>query len=126
MDLKTCVGVYLDYAKAQVLDVQDVNDELFVIESTFTSSVKHQLLQKSERSMHDAENHMKLSYFKEIIEAVKDFEHVLFFGPTNAKTELKHLIEEKYKYHKITVEIISTDEMTTKQKIAFVRKFFLR
>jgi stalled ribosome rescue protein Dom34 len=42
--------------------------------------------------MHQKEQHEQSDYYKKIGEAIKNYQEVLLFGPTNAKTELLNLL----------------------------------
>jgi hypothetical protein len=125
MDLKKSLGIWLDYAKANIIDVQDTTNTPHTIHSKFTSQVKKEVLQKSERGMHDKEEKMHKAYFNELMDVVKNYESVLLFGPTKAKQELHNLMTEIPAMHTIKVAVLPAEEMTYNQKLAFVRKHFL-
>jgi hypothetical protein len=125
MDLKKSLGIWMDYSNAQIIDVQNITDTLVCIKSEFSEAIKHAALQKSEKGMHEKEDKMKKEYFNEIINIIKNFEHVLLFGPTKAKQELKNIVLNEPKYADIKMEVFTTEDMTDNQKIAYVRKHFL-
>jgi hypothetical protein len=125
MDLKKSLGIWMDYASANIIDVQDTVNTPYTILSKFTPQVKQEILQKSERGMHDKEDRMKKEYFNELIAIIADFENVLLFGPTKAKQELHNVITDMPKYNDISIHVSTTEDMTDNQKLAYVRKHFL-
>ena len=52
------------------------------------------------------------------------YEHVLLFGPTEAKVELLNSLVKKQGLSKTKIEVKQTDKMTENQQHAFVRKYF--
>jgi len=62
-------------------------------------------------------------YYDEVIEAIRDAESILLFGPGEAKGELKKRLErDKLGVHIIAVETV--DKMTDRQIAAKVREYF--
>jgi stalled ribosome rescue protein Dom34 len=125
MDLKKSVGIWMDYASANIIDVQDNSNTPHIILSEFTNEVKHESMQRGEKGTHEKEDSFKKEYFNAIINVIKDFEHVLLFGPTNAKRELHNIVSDLPRYSDIKIDVFTTDDMTDNQKQAYVRKHFL-
>lgn len=44
------------------------------------------------------------AYYKAIAESIKDYDEVLIFGPTNARTELRNILQEDGQFSKIKIE----------------------
>ena len=74
--------------------------------------------------MHNKEQQLHEAYFKEISEVILNYDHVLLFGPTNAKSELHNYMNKDLHFKDIIVDIESADKMTDNEKEAFVRKHF--
>ena len=116
----------MDHAAADLIEFSDVAKETTTIKSDFSMQDKHETLERSESEMHNKEQHTQRSYFKLIAEALFDFDDVLLFGPTDAKTEFLHFLRQDHKFEKINIEVLPTDKLSDSQKHAFVRDFFKR
>ncbi len=55
---------------------------------------------------------------------IKDYDEVLLFGPTDAKTELFNILKENRQFEKIKIEVKPADNMTENQEEAFVKEYF--
>ncbi|WP_346986118.1 hypothetical protein [Chryseobacterium sp. POE27] len=74
--------------------------------------------------MHKKKQHDDYEYYKEIGKYIRNYDDVLLFGPTEAKTELLNVLEKDHLFSKIKFEIKHTDKMTEGQEHAFVRDHF--
>ena len=74
--------------------------------------------------MHNKEQHQQSAYYKKLGAIIKTYNHVLLFGPTNAKEELFNLLQADEQFKKITIEVLQADKMTAPQEHAFVRNHF--
>ena len=79
---------------------------------------------KGERHMHNKEQHGQAGYYKQLADVMKNYEEVLLFGPTDAKTELFNFIKTDKAFSTIKIEIKQADKMTENQQHAFVREYF--
>jgi hypothetical protein len=64
------------------------------------------------------------NFFDKLIQVIKDFDEVLLFGPTEAKSELFDQIDRIPSLDLIKITMKTTDKMTENQRQAFVRAFF--
>ena len=78
-----------------------------------------------DRSYLEREKHQLKSYFKEIVQFLKDSDRILIFGPaeTGAKLKKELLLSYPKLYAKLG-DLIKADSMTEKQMKAFVRDYF--
>jgi stalled ribosome rescue protein Dom34 len=74
--------------------------------------------------MHNKRQQMHEAYYKKIAAVILKFEHVLLFGPTNAKTELYNYVNADLRFKHIKIETKAADKMTENKKVAFVRNYF--
>lgn len=118
------LGIWMDYSRAHLIDIGSDIMEPIVIDSNFTPDDKAEVLSKSEHMMHNKEQQHHADYFKRIGEALKPYESVLLFGPTNAKLELLNILKEDNNFENIHFEVKSTDKMPDKQQHAFVKEHF--
>jgi len=94
------------------------------ITSNFTSDTKEEALGRSETIMHNKEQQMQEAYYKEIADEILKYDHVLLFGPTNAKLELHNYLSKDLHFKDIKIDVESADKMTDNEKDAFVKKHF--
>ena len=74
--------------------------------------------------MHNKEQHMTDSFYKEIADKILKYDNVLLFGPTNAKKELHNFLNKDLHFKDINIDIESADKMTDNEKEAFVENHF--
>ena len=74
--------------------------------------------------MHQKEQHEHYDYYKKIGEAIRNYQDVLLFGPTTAKTELFNMLKADHHFEKIKIETKHADKMTVNQQHAFVKEYF--
>lgn len=74
--------------------------------------------------MHNKEQQFHEAFYKKIADEILKYDHVLLFGPTNAKMELHNLLNKDIHFKNIKIDIESADKMTDNEQYAFVRKHF--
>lgn len=125
MKTKKKLGICMDHANAHLIAFAHPM-ETKIVTSGFTYSEKEKSLTKSERMMHDKQQHEESEYYKKIAEFIRDYDEVLLFGPTEAKVELFNMLKADHLFSKIKFEIKQTDKMTENQEHAFVKDYFLK
>jgi hypothetical protein len=118
------LGIWMDHSVANLIEYSTEVMKTKTIESTFTPLVKKDSLEKSENLMHNKEQHQQADFYKTLGETIKDYEEVLLFGPTDAKTELYNLLKADHHFDKIRITVMTTDKMSEPQQHAFVKKHF--
>lgn len=118
------LGVWMDHSIAYLIEFTFDSFERITIESEFTHQEKLEALSKSENLMHNKEQQQLSSYYKKLVEVIKDYGEVVLFGPTNAKVELLAVLSKVEGFGKMKIEVKNTDAMTENQKIAFVKDYF--
>jgi hypothetical protein len=78
----------------------------------------------SETLMHHKEQHQQSDYYKKFGETIKEYEHVVLFGPTDAKVELLNVLRADHRFEKIKIEVKQADKITDNQQHTFVRDYF--
>ncbi len=117
------LGIWMDHANAHLMEYTDPIVTK-IVTSDSTHEEKEKTLQKGESMMHNKEQQQESEYYKTIGETIKDYDTVLLFGPTNAKTELLNILEADLRFSKIKIETRPADKMTENQEHAFVRDYF--
>lgn len=121
---KKYLGIWMDHANAHLIEFATGSSENKTISSKFTHQAKEDSLQKGEYQMHSREQHQQLEYYNDLADIIKNYNHVLLFGPTDAKTELNNILKENHLFEKITIDLKQTDKMTDNQQHAFVKTHF--
>ncbi len=114
----------MDHASAQIMEFTAGAIKTSTIFSKFDHETKAESLEKSESLMHNKEQHELASYYKQLGELITEYDDVLLFGATSAKTELYNLLKKDHRYEKIKIEVKHTDKMTENQQHAFVMEHF--
>ncbi len=122
----TQLGIWMDHASATIIDLADKSTKPSIIESDFTHEEKEESLHKSEQLMHNKEQHEQAAYYKELGAVIKQYDEVLLFGPTTAKTELYNLLKDDHHFADIKIECKQTDKLTQNQQHAFVKEYFAK
>ena len=119
------LGIWMDHSMACLLDAKSDPMTTKTISSSFTHHEKHRIANKGEGHMHNDEQQKQHAYYKEIGEAIRNYDRVVLFGPTKAKEELFNLLKKDHSFEKIKIEVKHSDKMTENQQHAFVKQYFL-
>lgn len=115
----------MDHSTADLIGLNAENKQQY-IQSKFSFGDKEEALRKGEKHMHTKEQHMHEAYYKEIADEILNYNHVLLFGPTDAKLELHNYLSKDAHFNNVQIDVETTDNLTDKQKEAFVRKYFVK
>jgi stalled ribosome rescue protein Dom34 len=118
------IGIWMDHSHANLIEFSRESMETKVVESEFTAESKENSLGKSEHVMHNKEQHQQLDFYKKLSEVIRNYEAVLLFGPTDAKSELSNFLEADHRFEKISIKTQSADKLTEPQQHALVREYF--
>ncbi len=118
------LGIWMDHANAHLIELTTNPIVSKTLESKFTHEEKEITLNKSEKGMHNKEQHQQSTYYKELGAIIKNYKDVILFGPTNAKVELLNILKEDHLFNNIKIEVAQTDKMTENQEHAFVKEYF--
>jgi len=118
------LGIFMDHSSAHLIEFTSDGAEEKVITSKFTHNEKEHSLSKSENLMHNKEQHEQSEYYKKLGDAIRNYEDVILFGPTDAKVELFNSLRENHLFEKIKIEVQTADKMSENQQHAFVKAHF--
>ncbi|WPQ61399.1 hypothetical protein SIO70_23860 [Chitinophaga sancti] len=121
---KKYIGIWMDHASAYLMEMIGSEMKIKTINSKFTYEEKKETLNKGEKAMHHKEQHEESAYYKEIAAVIENYDEVLIFGPTEAKTELVNLLKTDHHFDNKKIETMQADRMTENQQHAFVKKYF--
>ncbi|MFT6036700.1 MAG: stalled ribosome rescue protein Dom34 [Marivirga sp.] len=117
------IGIWMDHSTAELIDINSKKTTPSIV-SEFTFDMKEEALSKSEKSMHNKRQQMHEAFYKEISEQILNYDHVVLFGPTNAKSELSNYLSKDLHFKGIKVDIAAADKMSDNEKDAFVKAHF--
>jgi hypothetical protein len=124
MEKAKYLGIWMDHSIAYLMGFSTNPIATKIIKSKFTHEEKELSMTKGENRMHNKEQQQQGEYYKELGEAILNYEEVVLFGPTDAKVELLNILKENHHFDKIKIEVKQTDKMTENQQHAFVREYF--
>jgi hypothetical protein len=118
------LGIWMDHMNAYLIEFSVDNSEAKTIHSKFTNEVKVASIEHGENKMHSKEQGLQREYYKALAEVLKSYSDILLFGPTDAKYELKNLLDRDNTFSGKKITVNQTDKMTKNQQRAFVKDFF--
>lgn len=114
----------MDHASANIMEIIDN----FIITQKVNSKSgfirDSSIHDKDETHQQNKEQQQQSDFFKILSAKIKEFDDVLLFGPTDAKTELHNILEKDKQFNEIKIFVKNTDKMTEKQQKAFVSEYF--
>ena len=124
MTTKKRLGIWMDHSNAHLLEYTADNMNADVVESNFTHQDKQETLGRSEHIMHNKEQNEQAAFYKDLGKAILNYDEVILFGPTHAKSELLNVLKADHQFDNIKIEVLSAEKMTDNQEIAFVKDYF--
>ncbi len=118
------MGIWMDNSTAFLMELIDGSIVLNTIGSDFTHEDRELSLRRGEKLMHKKEQGMQSAYYKKISDIIRNYDEVILFGPTNAKSELFNLLKTDHLFDKIKIETKESDNMNENQMREFVSSYF--
>ncbi|MEO5602319.1 MAG: hypothetical protein ABIR06_15465 [Cyclobacteriaceae bacterium] len=118
------LGIWMDHANAHLLEYTALGGEEKVADTALTHEAKEHTAAGSENVIHNKEQQQQTEYYKKLGDAIRNFDEVVLFGPTNAKAELLNVLKADHRFENIKIEVQQADKMTDKQQQAFVKEYF--
>lgn len=120
------MGIWMDNSTATTIELTKDNVITNSVASGFTHEDRELSLQKGEKLMHNKEQSMQTAYYKKLSETIRNYDEVILFGPTNAKSELFNLLKPDHLFDNIKIEVKESEKMKESQKQIFVKEYFKR
>lgn len=114
----------MDHASAHLTDLTNNPIENKVVTSQFFQHTKEDRIKKGESMMHSKEQHQQSEYYHHLADIIRNYDHVLLFGPTDAKSELHNMLKEDAMFSKIRIDLKQSDKMNEFQQQLFVKEYF--
>lgn len=97
------------------------------VNETITAQVGEQdeaLNSRDETLIQNKEQNELSGFFKRLSDVIINYDEVLLFGSTNAKTELLNKLKDDHHFDEVKIEVKPADKMTKNQQQAFVQEYF--
>lgn len=118
------LGIWMDHASAHLMELKGNSISHKTIASKFTHEEKEKSLANSENVMHNKEQHQTAEFYKELGENIRNYDDVILFGPTDAKSQLANILKADHRFSKIKIETKSADQMSDAARHTFVKDYF--
>lgn len=128
-------GIWIDTARAIIVNLNNKEENVIEIESDVENSVYHEgegdkgvfsgnRHSNNEGKFEERIKHQLDDFFDEVIGHLNDVEAFMLFGPAEAKLKLQKKLESNNGLKSKLLAVETTDNMTTNQKVAYVKEFF--
>jgi len=124
MSINNKIGIWMDHSKANLFAVKNNVEFISTIKNDFDHTQMQAALDKGESLMQNKRQQHQEEFYTALKTQIINYNEVLLFGPTNAKTELLNLLLADLKFMNIIIKIEPADKMTDPQKEAFVKDYF--
>ncbi len=118
------LGIWMDHSNAHLMEFTSTGNDEKVVDSVLTHPEKEHSVGSSENVIHNKEQHKQSEFYRKLGDAIKNYDEVILFGPTNAKAELFNTLKADHNFEKIKIEVQQADKMTENQQHAFVKEYF--
>jgi hypothetical protein len=124
METNKKIAVYMDHFTAVIIEYTNSAEAIKTIKSEFNHFEKEKILQKGESHMHNKEQNLQQEFYSKLRQELLNYDTILLFGATNAKTELLNILQTDTKFLNVEILLKNTDKLTENQQIAFVNDCF--
>ncbi len=118
------IAVYMDHFMANIIEYSNSAEAIKTIKSEFNHFEKEKILQKGESHLHNKEQDMQQKFYLKLRKELLNYDSVLLFGSTNAKTELLNILQADAKFSNVAFTLKNTDKLSDNEQIAFVNDCF--
>lgn len=118
------LGIYMDHSMANLIEYTNEAIEVNNINIDFSFQDKKESLTKSESLMHNKEQQKQGAFYENLSQKIMDYDWVILFGTTNAKTEFFNIVNDDSRFSKVKIRMKNTDKMTKNQQKEFVNNYF--
>jgi stalled ribosome rescue protein Dom34 len=122
METSKELGIWMDHSNANLLEY--TADPIGIKTIPSQNEVKEPSHGSSENVTNNKEQHRQSDFYKRLCETIRNYDSIVLFGPTNAKTELYNILKDDHRFAKIKIEVKPADKMTENQQHAFVKEYF--
>jgi len=123
MKTKRILGIWMDHSIAHLIELNVDSIE----NTTILAQVGEQdeaLNPHDETLIQNKEQNELSGFFNRLSDVIINYDEVLLFGPTNAKTELINILKADRHFDEVKIEVKPADKMTENQQKAFLNEHF--
>ena len=126
MKARKNLGIWMDHSVAHLMEFSHATISCDKIaQHNFSHGEAHDSSKGEHQIQNKKKQHLE-AYYKDLGKVIKNYDDVLLFGPTEAKTELLHHLRADHNFSKIKIEVKQADKMTENQQHAFVKEYFTK
>lgn len=118
------LGIWMDHSIANLIELS--NDKIvkktLKITPAFLGPLEN--LRLNEGQTHNTAQDHQSNFYKELSYVINDYNEVLLFGSSYAKSELFNLLKNNHRFDETRISVQPTENMTDNQKDTFVKDFF--
>ena len=118
------LGIWMDHSTANIMELSNEKVITVTLDSTPAFPDQIENLRMDERLMHNKVKNEQSDFYEKLSYIINDYDEVLLFGPTDAKTELFNLLKDNRRFEKIKISVEPTDKITENQQHAFLKNFY--
>jgi hypothetical protein len=119
------LGICMDHSTAYIMEMtNDMIVSTTVVLEPIAKEEEDNLERHEENEFNKEHQQHQLAYYKKIGDMIRNYQEVVLFGPTDAKSELLNLLRKDHHFENINIEIENTQKMTEPQMQNFFKEFF--
>ena len=118
------LGIWMDHSTAHLIELSNDNVATNTIELSPAPPEQIENHGSDESLMNNKEQNQLSDYFLNLSKVIKEYNEVVLFGPSSAKTELYNQLKEDIHFDEIKIDVELADIMTDHEQEVFVRKHF--
>jgi hypothetical protein len=118
------LAVWMDHSTAILMEHANGTITEKHIGADLTEEEKNHSERKGEKFVHHKEQQHASIFYKKLGEAIRPYQEVLLFGPTDAKNELLNILKADHLFDNIKFEVKNSDKMTPPQMHDVVKTHF--
>lgn len=126
MTSKKQLGIWLDHSSAHLIEFASDMEQTKVFTSKASSHEQSENLPGNENATNHKEQQKQGTFYKNLSAVIKNFDEVILFGPTTAKSELHNLLKADHQFDAIKIETKTTEKMSEQEMHDFVTAHFSR
>jgi hypothetical protein len=124
MKAKKKLGIWMDHSTANIMELFNYKILIVTLDSTPAFPDRIEDLRMDERLMHNKEQNMESDFYEKLSSIIMEYNDVLLFGPTKAKTELFNRLRKNRRFEDIHISVETTGKITEHQQQAFLKQFY--
>jgi hypothetical protein len=118
------LGIWMDHSNAYLMELKNGAIVTDIVKSEFAKQDNGYYMRYHEKSYHNKEQHQQSVYYKKLRDSIRNYQEVVLFGPTDAKTELLNQLKGDHLFENIKIEVQQSDKMTESQMQTFIIEYF--